>query len=98
MSEYSEKQAKAKSAENDRNKELKRLASLASEVFTTQAGDELLSHLSARFGLINRTFIPDATSGDVCPLRAAVRDGERSAITYLIYLIRLDKPDYPIPL
>lgn len=98
MSEYSERQAEAKRLEAARTKEAKRLAAIACETFSTEAGQELLSHLCKRFDLIHRTFIPDPSTKSLCPLRAAVRDGERSAVSYLIHLIRSEKPNFPIPL
>lgn len=80
-----------------REEEAKRIASIAYQVFNTEAGQELLHHLIHRYGLLTRTFIPGKDHA-VCPYRAAVRDGERAPVSYLIHLIRTHKPDHPIPL
>jgi hypothetical protein len=62
------------------------MADVARSVFSTQDGQRLLDHLDARFGLNTRVFLPNPDNS-LCPLRAAVRDGERAAIAYLHALI-----------
>lgn len=79
-----------------------RLASLAAETFSTEAGSELLDHLIDHFGVLNRTFVR-SKSGDVCPIRAGIRDGERAAVVYLLKLLRhankrAKKPTITLPL
>lgn len=85
MTDLDDRRAKALATETDRRKQAERLAQVAAAVFQTDDGHELLDHLCRRFGLQDRVFIPN-DRGDINALRAAVRDGERAVVTYLIFL------------
>ena len=98
MSTLSDKMEAASQVEDRRRKDNERFCHLAHDCFNSEAGKELLAHLVARFDVCGRTFIPCNDSGDVNALRAAVRDGERAAIMYLVRLIRASNKDFPIPL
>jgi hypothetical protein len=64
-------------------------------VFSTDDGQAVLAHLEARFDIKGRTFIATET-GTLCPLRAAVRDGERAAVNYILTLIeKANHPNHP---
>lgn len=97
MSHYADRKEAHKNAEASRMAEAQRLAALAYECFSTPAGTELLHHFIHKYGLTTRTFIP-GESATVCPYRAAIRDGERAPVSYIIHLLRTHKPDHPIPL
>lgn len=92
-----QKRYEAAKANAERVSDIDRLAGLAKEIFSTPAGTELLGHLIRKYDLLGRSFLPDADA-HVCPHRAAVRDGERATVNYLITLLRRANPDFPIPL
>jgi hypothetical protein len=97
MSDLQEKRLAAQNAEANRRAEADRLAQIAHETFRTEAGTELLAHLCRHFGLTGRSFLPDSQAS-LCPYRAAVRDGERAALSHIITLIKKANPAYPLPL
>lgn len=98
MSIITDKQAAAAQARQQHLNDQKRLCEIAAEVFASDAGKELLGHLVNRFDVTGRTFLPSGDRGDVNALRAAVRDGERSAVMHLVRMIRCANPDFPFPL
>lgn len=57
------------------------IAKLCHDTFSTNAGKELLDHLIDHFGILDRVFTA-AGNGD--PIKAALRDGERAAICYIL--------------
>jgi hypothetical protein len=63
------------------------IADTARAVFSTKDGKALLAHLESRFGLTSRVFLPAPDGFTLCPLRAAVRDGERAVVAHLHFLI-----------
>lgn len=76
-----------------------RLASAASAAltaFSTDSGRELLSYLWNRFGVTERVFLA-TPSGSLDTHRAAIRDGERAAISHIFHLIRKADPKFPSP-
>ena len=76
----------AEKAEIEKAKiELARMGQIAARVFSSPDGIELLTHLWQRFDVPGRTFLM-SRDGAVCPLRAALRDGERAAVNYLLTL------------
>jgi len=85
MNDITEKQARAKALEAERRKQTERLGQVAAAVLRTEDGKELLEHLWNRFGLTERVFIL-GEKGEVNALRAAIRDGERAVVAYLIAL------------
>jgi hypothetical protein len=92
-----EKLAKA-AAENDRRrKDVDRVAQLYAAVFSSPDGQEVLAHLAKRFDLCGRTFIP-AERGELNALRAAVRDGERAVVQYVLSAVRTGNPDFKFSL
>lgn len=93
MNDITEKQAKARAAEAERRKQHDRLAQVAAAVLGTQDGQELLAHLQARFGLNERVFIL-GEKGEVNALRAAIRDGERAVVSYLMTLAKRGGADF----
>ncbi len=91
----SEKRAAAAIAADKAHKSLDRLAQQFAAVFSTDDGQAVLAHLEARFDIKGRTFIATET-GTLCPYRAAVRDGERAAINYILTLIeKANHPNHP---
>jgi len=93
-----DKLAESKIAQDNRRKDQDRLCQIAAEVFASDAGQELLGHICQRFDLLGRTFIASVDRGDVNALRAAIRDGERAAVNYLLSMIRSANPDFKLPL
>lgn len=92
-----QKRLDARIANAERTSAQDHIASLAKEVFSTPAGAELLAHLIHKYDLLGRSFLPDVDAR-VCPIRGAIRDGERATVNYLITLIRRTDPDFKIPL
>lgn len=80
-----------------RDEQRQRAIDLADEVFATPAGRELLEHLCAKFHLRGRTFLTPQPHASACPFAAAVRDGERVPVNYLIDLARAANPKFIIP-
>lgn len=78
--------------------EAERVAQLAKEIFTTPAGEDFLRHLIAKVGLLDRTFLAVPDIQGVCPYRAAIRDGERATVAYILKLIQQANPLYHLPL
>jgi hypothetical protein len=97
MSTLDEKQALLRAAQDARGKDQQRLGQVALAVLRTDDGRELLAHLVKRFDLSGRTFMA-GEKGEVNALRAAIRDGERAAVRYLIDLARRADKDFSIPL
>lgn len=95
MDLLSEHRAAAEVRQQEHIAKQARLAQVAEAVFSTPDGAELLTHLCQRFELTGRTFIP-GDRGEINALRAAVRDGERAMVNYLILLIRSANPDFKI--
>lgn len=50
--------------------------------FNTPQGELVMADLEKAFGLNHQAFLPDANGG-FCPLRAAVRDGQRGVLLHL---------------
>lgn len=98
MSTLTDKQDHARSIQEARGNDQKRLAQIAADVFAGDTAKELLDHLVKRFDVTGRVFLPCGERGDVNALRAAVRDGERAAVMHLVRLIRAGNPDFPIML
>ena len=85
-------------AENDRRrKDADRVSQLFAAVFSTDDGRELLTHLAKRFDLCGRTFIA-TESGELNPLRAAVRDGERAVVSHILSHVKIGNPDFKFTL
>lgn len=97
MSIISDKQAAAGAVQDSFRKDADRLNQQIADVFSTDTGREVLAHLIKRFDLTGRTFLA-SEKGDVNALRAAVRDGERAVVSYLISRARAGNKDFPIPL
>lgn len=91
-----EKKAAAKATAAKQKTEIDRLSQAFAAVLMSDDGKAVINHLWKRFGLDERVFIADA-NGAVCPLRAAVRDGERAAIKYILELARKSQPEIPTP-
>jgi hypothetical protein len=92
-----EKLAMAGAEHERRRKDSDRTAQLYADVFSTEAGQEVLQHLAKRFDLLGRTFIA-ADRGDLNALRAAVRDGERAVVNHILSLVKTGKPDFKFSL
>lgn len=75
------------SAPEDRDRDKDRIAKLALDTFNTDSGSEFLDYLCDRFGLLNRVFIKDR-DGNVDPIRAAIREGERAVVIEILKAIR----------
>jgi len=90
------KKAAASAKQSANLKDIDRLSQAFAAVLMSEDGQTVINHLWKRFGVDDRCFIADA-NGSVCPLRAAVRDGERSAIKYIFELARKSKPDIKPP-
>lgn len=56
---------------------------LIGSLFASETGKRALAALVKRFGLTSRVYIGNE-SQNVCPIKAAIRDGERAAVGYLI--------------
>ncbi len=96
MSTITDRQAEAKAKQDQARKDHDRVCHLMAEVFGTEAGREVLAHLWKRFDVGGRVFL--ALDGrEPNALRAAIRDGERAAVTYIFQSIRKVKPDEPTP-
>ena len=50
--------------------------------FNTPPGELVMADLEKAFGLNFQAFLPDS-AGSFCPMRAAVRDGQRSILLHL---------------
>lgn len=74
-----------------------RAVDLASEVFSTPDGYELLQHLCRKFHYNGPVFLTADASAPACPYAAAKRDGEKQPLRYLIELCRAADPKFPIP-
>lgn len=96
MESISAKKAKAAAKQAVIKNDQDRIAQAFASVLMTEDGKAVIDHLWKRFGVDERVFIADP-SGAVCPLRAAVRDGERAAIKYIFALARKAKPDLKQP-
>jgi hypothetical protein len=77
--------------------ERERVVNVAAAVFKTPDGMELLEYLCKRFNLHARSFLSADPRGALCPLNAAVRDGQKAVIHHLLELVREDNPKFPIP-
>lgn len=97
MSTIEEKQAALRAEQERLRRDQERICHVAAEIFDTDNGRELLSHLCKRFDILGRSFLV-TDRGEVNALRAGVRDGERAAVNYLIQMIRLANKDYQLPL
>lgn len=97
MSIISDKQASASAVQDSFRKDQDRLSQQIADVFSTETGQEVLGHLVKRFDLTGRSFLA-TDRGEVNALRAAVRDGERAVVSYLIARARAGNKDFPIPL
>lgn len=97
MSTLREKQLTAAEAQENHLKEADRMNQIYAAVLSTDDGRAMLSNLIKQFNLVGRTFLP-GEKGDVNALRAAVRDGERSVVNYMIQRARAANKDFPIPL
>lgn len=89
------KQAKA-TIEARHQKDAEVLCQKFAEIFSTETGAEVLAHLFKRFDVDGRVHIPDA-QGQVDPIRAAIRDGERAAPLYILAMARKANPKFPHP-
>jgi hypothetical protein len=96
MTTLSEKQAAASALADQRKKDAERVFAQFAEVFKTDTGREVFSHLWRRFDVEGRAFLT-SERGEVNALRAAVRDGERAAIKYILTAIRRADPTYQTP-
>lgn len=54
----------------------------AYSLFATPQGETVLADLEKVFGFSAQAFQPDAT-GAYCPLKAAIRDGQRSVLLHI---------------
>lgn len=90
------KKAAATAKTANLQKDLDRLSQAFANVLLSEDGQTVMNHLWKRFGVDDRVFIADP-NGIVCPLRAAIRDGERAAIKYIYELARKSKPDLKPP-
>lgn len=66
-----------------RQAELDRVAQLFREVFTSDAGAEVLEDLARRFPADARRFRKQRDGGPVDPYLAAVRDGEGAVVAFI---------------
>ncbi len=90
------KRAAATAKTTANQKDLDRLSQAFAAVLMSEDGKTVMNHLWKRFGIDDRVFINDG-NGSLCPLRAAIRDGERAAIKYIFELARKSKPDLQTP-
>ena len=65
------------------------LADHASVCLNTVSGEALMAFLVKEYGLMERSFVPDA-QGKVSPINAAIRDGERGVVGLLFKLKQND--------
>lgn len=65
----------------DRDLEIQRTAA-AYGYFDTEPGRLVLADLEKAFGINAQAFLPDS-KGDFCPIRAAIRDGQRSVLLHM---------------
>jgi hypothetical protein len=65
----------------DRDIEIQRTAA-AYGYFETDPGLLVIADLEKAFGINAQAFIPDS-KGDFCPIRAAIRDGQRSVLLHM---------------
>ncbi len=92
-----EKIAAQKTAQETRAKTEERLSHVTAELFASDGGRELLTHLAKRYDILGRTFIAN-DRGEINALKAAIRDGERAVVNHLLQMIRVGDPKYPFPL
>jgi hypothetical protein len=97
MSTIREKQACASEAQESYRKEQDRINQMMAAVFGSDDGQQVLAHLIKRYDLTGRSFLA-GEKGDVNALRAAVRDGERAVVNYVITRARCANKDFSIPL
>jgi hypothetical protein len=65
----------------DRDLEIQRTAA-AYGYFETDPGLLVIADLEKAFGINAQAFLPDS-KGDFCPIRAAIRDGQRSVLLHM---------------
>lgn len=65
----------------DRDLEIQRTAA-AYGYFETDPGKLVIADLEKAFGINAQAFLPDS-KGDFCPIRAAIRDGQRSVLLHM---------------
>jgi hypothetical protein len=97
MSEITDKQEAQKAKAEAARAEFDSLCETALEIFRTDSGQELLGHLAKRFDMLGRTFVPNQ-NGEVNALRAAVRDGEKATVSYLVAMCRRIDPKFTFPI
>jgi len=69
------------------------VAQAAEACLNTDEGKTMMAHLVKEFGLLDRSYIPDA-QGKVSPILAAIRDGERGVVG-LLYKLQQSKTFEP---
>jgi hypothetical protein len=81
-----DRSADQEKAKKDIEAKRARFNELCHTVFDTEAGAELMEELLTRYNFFGRSFIADA-GGSVCPLRAAIREGEKVPLTLFLTAI-----------
>jgi hypothetical protein len=96
MSSLDEKKAAAKAVHLRHTKDADVLCQKFADLFSSETGTEILAHLWKRFEVEGRTFLA-TEGGEVSALRAAVRDGERAAISYIFAMAKKANPEIKHP-
>jgi hypothetical protein len=96
MPSLNDKKRTKAAIEERHQKDAEILCQKFAELFSSEMGTEILAHLFMRFNVDSRVHIPDI-NGQVDPIRAAIRDGERACPLYILAMARKANPKFPHP-
>ena len=91
-----QKKQALKAAQENKAKDSDVLCQKFADLFSSELGTEVLAHLFKRFDVDGRIYIADP-EGRVDPIKAAIRDGERTTPLYILSMARKANPKFPHP-